>query len=154
MERDVLTPPLTFRLYQSIRFNRAITKDDVVCPGGYALLMKREDGIEEIMQFDFSDNDGWIDAHDPCIVHCIQRNPACDIFEDVKEITEYMLRNIIDVIEWYIFTGDDDTRVAPTPIEIFDIEFEIVGDATGRDISFVKIPMKGFKIPKEEQVED
>ena len=35
-----LVPPLTFRLYQTIRFNRPIDREkDHISPGGYELVM-------------------------------------------------------------------------------------------------------------------
>lgn len=43
-ERKII-PPITFRLYQNIRFNHPVDKEkDYISPGGYELEMEKESG--------------------------------------------------------------------------------------------------------------
>lgn len=148
-ETKKLIPPLTFRLYQSIRFNRPVVKEqDTVSPGGYEFVMKDEDGTEKTVEFDFEDYEGSIDKDNPCIVHCVQKNPDYAEFEDIQTLTEHMLRNIVEVTEWFIFTGEPGEQDNPLiPMEILDPEFEIINDATGKDALFIKIPVNAAISP-------
>lgn len=141
-----LISPLTFRLYQSVRFNRPVDREkDFISPGSYELKVKVINGIEKIVQFDFEDYEGSIDKDDPCVVHCMQKNPDYVAFKDLEKITEHMLRNITEVIDWFIYTGEpgeDDVDGNPlVPVEVFDAYFEIIGDATGKDMPHIRIPI-------------
>lgn len=137
-----LIPPLTFRLYQTIKFNRPVDKDkDCVSPGGYELKMKDEDGTVKTVQFDFEDYEGGIDEKDPTIVHCMQKNPDYNTFEDLNTVTEDMLRNVTEAVEWFIYTGEPGDENPLYPVEITDILFEIINDSTGRDMPFIRIPV-------------
>lgn len=131
MAKIELVPPLTFRLYQSIRFNRPINKkEDYISPGGYEVTMKDKDGKEKDVQFDFEDYEGSIDDKDPTILHCMQKNPDMNAFEDLETVTEHMLRNITKVTEWFVYTGEpDEVKDNPLiPVEVIDPEFEIIND--------------------------
>lgn len=141
---------ITFRLYQSIRFNRPIIKEkDCFSPGGYELKMMAEDGTEKTVKFDFEDYEGVVDDKDPCVLHCMQKNPDYSEFDDLKTLTEHMLRNVTEVVDWYIYTGEPDKNVEDPliPVDIFDVEFEIIRE------NFVKIPMNG-KIPLDINMEN
>lgn len=123
--------PLTFRLYQSVRFNRPIDKEkDFISPGGYGISVKDEAGNERYVEFDFEDYEGNIDRKDSTIVHCMQKNPDYDSFDDLDILNEHMLKNITTVDEWFIFTGEPgDTKngeVPLMPVEILNPEFEII----------------------------
>lgn len=136
-----LCPPLTFRLYQSVRFDRPINKEnDHISPGGYTLTMKDENGTEKSISFDFEDYEGSIDKDDPCILHCEQKNPDYASFDDLNSVTEYMLRNIIRADEWFIYTEAENENPL-VPVRVTDIMFEIISDATGRDIPVIQIPV-------------
>lgn len=145
-KKEVKTP-LVFRLYQSIRFDRPIDRsEDVICPGGYELEVKDENGCIRTVSFDFEQYEGMIDNEDPCILHCIQKNPDYNCFEDLHILTEHMLANVTNVIEWFIYTG----KVEPDeeypyeenpliPVEVKDIIFEIIGKSETE--SFMRIRM-------------
>ena len=58
----MLKAPLTFRLYQSIKFNRPVDKEkDVISPGGYEIKVKDKNGNIKSIAFDFEDYEGGID---------------------------------------------------------------------------------------------
>lgn len=153
-ETTELVPPLTFRLYQSVKFNRPIDPDnDCVSPGGYELVMQDEDGTKKPVGFDFEYYEGSIDKNDPSIMHCMQKNPDYDCFEGLNEVTAHMLKNVTDVVEWFIYTGEPGEVEDPLiPVEVIDARFEIISDSTGQDIPIVRIPIggaggsRGFKI--------
>lgn len=138
-----LIPPLTFRLYQSIKFNRPVNKlTDYVSPGGYELKMIDDNGEEKTVQFDFEEYEGGISEEDPCVVECMQKNPDYNSFEELNIITEHMLRNITEVIDWFIYTGEPGECEEPLiPVAVTDVVIEITRDASGRDISVIKIPV-------------
>lgn len=136
-----LIPPLTFRLYQTVKFNRPVDSEkDIVSAGGYALTMKDEDGNEKTISFDFEDSEVH-GASDDCIKYIIQKNPDYSSFPDLNTVTEYMLHNITDVIEWYIYTGEDDNEDPLFPVKISNVMITIINDSTGKDIPIIQIPV-------------
>lgn len=139
-------PPITFRLYQSIRFNRPVDKDrDYISPGGYEVTMQCEDGTEKSVQFDFEESQGGVSGKDPCVVEMMQKNPDLEAFEDLLTVTEYMLRHITSVEEWYIYTGEPDEQEGGPliPVEIINPEIELISDynAKGFDPETSRIPI-------------
>lgn len=135
--------PLTFRLYQGIKFNRPINKDeDYISPGGYELKMQDEDGSIVTVQFDFDDFEGGINKDDPTILDAMQKNPSYSEFPDLDTVTQYMLEHVVEVVEWFIYTGEPDEQGDNplTPVEIVDPVFELINDGTGKEI-FTKIPI-------------
>lgn len=142
-EKNKLIPPLTFRLYQSVKFNRPIDKDkDFISPGGYELKMKDEDGTEKSIAFDFDDYEGGVDDNDPKVINCMQKNPDYSEFPELNTVTEYMLHNVTEVVEWFIYTGEPGETENPlVPVEVIEAEFEIINDSTRRDITPISIPI-------------
>ena len=135
--------PLTFRLYQSVKFNRPVDKEhDNISPGGYEIMMKDKEGNIKSISFDFEDFEGNIDKDDPTIVDCMQKNQDYSCFEDLNIVDEYMLRNIESVKEWFIFTDEqEDMKEGMTPlvpVKILDPMFEIIPQ-DGSD--FIRIPI-------------
>lgn len=128
-------PPITFRLYQQVKFNRPVDKDnDYVSPGGYEVTMKCEDGSTKSVQFDFEEFEGGVSKDDHTIVECTQKNPDLDAFEGLAEVTEYMLRNIVSVEEWFIYTGEPGEQEDPlVPVEIIDPVIELISDFNGNE---------------------
>lgn len=117
----------SFRLYQSIRFNRPIDKKrDIVSPGGYALKVKDSEGKERLVSFDFEYYEGTVDKEDPKVLHCMQKDPDAD-YEDTAAITAEMLRNVVGIEEWFIYTGESEKNMLILE-EIFDAHFEILED--------------------------
>lgn len=150
-----MIPPINFRLYQSIRFNRPVDKEkDFISPGGYMLKMREADGTLNTVQFDFEEYEGYIDMDDPCVIHCIQMNADYNTFEGLNTITWHMLANVTEVEEWFIYTGEPGDGNPLYPVEIMDAIFRIIDNSTGRDIHFaqtpVTIPIKpSCSFPKE-----
>ena len=138
-----LVLPLTFRLYQTIRFNRPVDREtDHISPGGYELVMRDKDGTEKSIQFDFDDSEGSIDDKDPCLATFMQKNPSYDEFPEIRTITEHMLRNVVRVEDWFIYTGEPGESDPPLiPVEIVDAQFTIINDATAADIPLIDIPI-------------
>ena len=137
-KNDTKTAPLSFRLYQSVRFNRPVDPDnDCISPGGYALTMENESAEKKQIEFDFYDYEGTIDKNDPHIVHLMQKNPDYETYSDLNTVTEHMLRHVTDVSDWFIFTGEPGEQESPlVPVSVTNVEFEIInGD------SITRIPM-------------
>lgn len=135
--------PPVFRLYQTIRFNRSIEKDfDYISPGGYEVKMKDENGQERTIRFDFETYEGQVDDKDPCVLRCVQKHPDQDTFPDLNTVTEHMLKNITEVVEWFIYTENLNNQTNQLiPVEITQAGFELISDATGKDIPIVDIPL-------------
>lgn len=146
------TAPLTFRLHQSVKFNRPVNKDkDTVSPGGYEIRVKDIDGSIKSISFDFEDYEGEIDKNDATIVHCMQKNPDYACFKELNILNEYMLRHIVSVTEWFIFTGElDDVKENETPlipVEIQEPMFEIIpqnGDTIQIPVTVTITPESNF----------
>lgn len=127
---ETSVPPITFRLYQSVRFNRPVDKDrDCISPGGYEVIMQCEDGTEKSVQFDFEHYEGGVKDNDPYVVEMVQKNPDLDAFEGLTEVTEYMLRHITGVKEWFIYTGEPGETEDPlVPVDIIEPVIELISD--------------------------
>ncbi len=135
-------PSFTFRLYQSIRFNRPVNKEkDIVSPGGYELKMKDEDGTEKTVKFDFEDYEGSVEDDDPCIVTCVQKNPDYVTFKDLDKVTKHMLCNVTEAVEWFIFTGEPDEDNPLIPVEIIEPVIEIISNDE-RTFHTITVPVK------------
>lgn len=106
--------------------------------------MKDKDGMEKSIQFDFDDSEGNIDEKDPCLATFIQKNPSYDEFPGIGEITEHMLRNIVHVEEWFIYTGEPGESDPPLiPLEVVDAKFTIISDSVPeKDTPFIDIPIQ------------
>ena len=136
-----IVPPITFRLYQSIRFNRPVNKDtDYISPGGYELEMEKETGERVTVRFDFEDSESGISKEDPAIVECVQKNPDMDEFEDLLTVTDYMLGHVTKCVEWFIYTGEADESDLH-PLEIIDPTFVLISDYEHKDLGFENIPI-------------
>lgn len=110
-----MNKPLTFRMYADIRFNRPIDKnaDDYISPGGFTMTVSDKE-----IQFDFEDFEGSVDEHDPCLFHSVQRNPDYDTFADLYQISEDDLKNISEISEFFVFTGEiGETDLKPIAVE-------------------------------------
>ena len=121
-----------YRMYSTIRFNRPITKNDFISPGGYEFKMNGR-----TVSFDFLDYTGTIQDDDKTIIHCEQKNLDIDSFEDIKSITLDDLLRIEDIIDFYIYFGDD--SLVP---EVLNIEFEaLVNEGkSNEDIMKISVP--------------
>lgn len=94
--------PVTFRMYAGIRFNRKIDKDkDFISTGGYEFTM---DG--RTIQFDFEEYCGCIDKEHGDILEIDCENPDYDTFSDLRFVTEKALRNVSEVNEFTVYTGE------------------------------------------------
>ncbi len=102
-----------------IRFNRNLTKEDYVIPGGYKMVFFRKS-----VQFDFQDYCGMIDSVDATILHCELKHPDFDAFEDFRTLTDKDLRNISEIIECYVYIGEECSSPL-SEIEILSIAFEL-----------------------------
>lgn len=139
-----LTPPLDFGLSQSVRFDRPVDPArDSISPGGYELRMRDGNGAERVVAFNFESFVGNVDESDPCVVHCMQRTPDLVAFEGARTITEPMLRNVVEVLEWNIATDGpyEDDESFLHPVAVTDAEFVIFGDAATRQPLDIRIPL-------------
>lgn len=114
---------ITFRMHSTIRFNRPINLDnDILSPGGYEMTMS-----EKEVKFDFDNYEGYVDKDDPSILHAVQKNPSYDCFEDLLFLTGENLRNVTEINEFFVYTGEDEeTDLRPVSVE--DITFEVLND--------------------------
>ena len=85
-----------------IRFNRELTKDDYIVPGGYEMIFSGRN-----VQFDFQDYCGTFDSNNPTILHCELEHPDFDTFEDFRTISKEDIRKITEIIECYIYIGEE-----------------------------------------------
>ena len=100
-----------------IRFNRELTEQDYVVPGGYEMVF----GTRSIA-FDFQNYCGTIDRKEPTVLHCEMRHPDYDSFEDFRSITAKDLECVSEIIECYVYIGEECTP-ALAVAEILGITF-------------------------------
>lgn len=113
-------PMLTFRMYATIKFNRAIDKQkNFISPGGYCMTMNGKD-----IEFDFEDYEGSVSKNDDHMLEIMQKNPDYDCFADLENITEEDLKKVTNIGEFYIdIENEDDEESALVPIEIQELSF-------------------------------
>lgn len=119
---------LTFRMSADIKFNREITGNDYVSPGGYEMGTK-----EKLIQFDFCDYEGSIDKKDAKILHSLQKNPDYESFENLNQLTKNDLENITDIHDFYVYTGEPDEPGSDLEVEeILSVTFEVYNEENGK----------------------
>ena len=114
----VNTAPLNgLEMAMDIRFNRKLTKNDYVVPGGYEMVFG-----DRNIQFDFQNYYGSINEDNPTILHCEMEHPDFSSFEEFRSVSADDLRNISEIVECYVYIGDE---CAPElkEIEILAITF-------------------------------
>ena len=85
-----------------IRFNRKLTKADYVVPGGYEMVFG-----DRSIQFDFQNYYGSINEDNPTILHCEMEHPDFSSFEEFRSVSADDLRNISEIVECYVYIGDE-----------------------------------------------
>lgn len=154
-EKKQPVPPLTFRLYQNIRFNRPIVKDkDYFSPGGYELEMEKESGERVSISFDFEDFEGGVSTDDPTIVESMQKNPDYREYEELNQVTPYMLRHITKCMEWFIYTGEACENEDFHPVEIINPTILLISDSEGNDLGGEEIPITVPITPTDGLIEE
>lgn len=87
----------------SIKMDRPINPDShYISPGGYAVKTKNK-----LVDFDFEDYQGTIDANDPSILHCELKNfysdnGGCDNKDFVFKILPY----VTSIVDCFVYTGE------------------------------------------------
>lgn len=93
---------VTFRMIADIRMNRKVdVEKDYISPGSYTMIM----GGKEV-KFDFCENSIGIDKKNGKIIHIECKNPDYSEFEDLENLTEEMLRDISEIEEFFVYTGE------------------------------------------------
>ena len=99
----VNTAPLNgLEMAMDIRFNRKLTKNDYVVPGGYEMVFG-----DRSIQFDFQNYYGSINEDNPTILHCEMEHPDFSSFEEFRSVSADDLRNISEIVECYVYIGDE-----------------------------------------------
>lgn len=93
---------LVFRMNADIQFNRSIDNSkDFISPGGYEMKMG-----DKVFSFDFEDYVGTVDMIHSDILHIECKNPDYDAFDDLKEITKEYLQRVVEISEFFVYTGE------------------------------------------------
>ena len=120
-----------------IRFNRKLTKDDYVVPGGYEMVFG-----DRSIQFDFQNYYGSINEDNPTILHCEMEHPDFSSFEEFRSVSADDLRNISEIVECYVYIGDEcDPELKE--VEILAITFWL---AAGDSVDVSKEVMSKYNI--------
>ena len=134
----VNTAPLNgLEMAMDIRFNRKLTKNDYVVPGGYEMVFG-----DRSIQFDFQDYYGSINDDNPTVLHCEMEHPDFSSFEDFRSVSADDLRNISEIVECYVYIGDEcDPELKE--VEILAITFWL---AAGDSVDVSKEVMSKYNI--------
>ncbi len=87
-----------------VRFTRDIDKNkDYLSPGGYEMIMNGKS-----VQFDFVTSYGNVSEKEPdvCIFRLVE--PDIDAFPGFKDVTVDDIRNISEIVECFVYTGEED----------------------------------------------
>lgn len=111
---------LTFRMYAGVRMNRDINPEkDYVSPGGYEMVM---DGKK--INFDFEEYIGGRVKEDDSLLEIEVKNPDWNTFPEMKDITKDMLRNITEITEFFVYTGEPgESDLKPISLEYVSFVF-------------------------------
>ena len=94
--------PYGLEMAMDIRFNRKLTKNDYVVPGGYEMVFG-----DRSIQFDFQNYYGSINEDNPTILHCEMEHPDFSSFEEFRSVSADDLRNISEIVECYVYIGEE-----------------------------------------------
>lgn len=128
-------------MYADIKFNRPINAEkDYISPGGYEIKTNGK-----TVQFDFEDYEGSVSKEDARILSSMQKNPDFASFDDLKSLTEDDLRNISEIVDFYVYTGEDDESDLE-PVEIINVSFSVLSDASSewKDIDVPKYVIDAY----------
>lgn len=106
---------LKFKMFAEIKFNREIDLNrDYISLGGFEMIMSGR-----CIHFDFENYSADIDRVDPCKLNAELTSPDDKCFEDLRMVTEEMLRNITSIPEFFIYLErkDDDNYLKPVSLE-------------------------------------
>lgn len=93
---------LTFRMNCSVKMNRKVDREkDYISPGGYVFNM-----ANKVISFDFENYSVGIDKDNPSIIHIEGKCPDVDVYPELLNVTPDMLARIIEIPEFFIFTGE------------------------------------------------
>ncbi len=87
-----------------VRFTRDINKKkDYLSPGGYEMIMNGKR-----VQFDFVTSYGNVSEKEPdvCIFRLVE--PDIDAFPGFKDVTVDDIRNTSEIVECFVYTGEED----------------------------------------------
>ena len=138
----VNTAPLNgLEMAIDIRFNRELTEQDYVIPGGYTMVFSGRS-----ISFDFSESSREIDPKDSTILHCEMNDPDFSAFEDFRSVTTKELRNVSEIEDCYVYIGEEcDPELSVT--EILAITFWTAGgdsvDVSKEVITKYNMKLKG-----------
>ena len=131
MQQKIEHEPITFRLCADVKMSRPVDKDkDYICAGGYEMTMGGKS-----VQFDFDESYVSIDENDPSIIHIEHKNPSYNEYRDIRYMTKDMLKNVTEIKEFFIYTGEPD-ETDLMPVELIACSFILPYD----DFHEIEIP--------------
>ncbi len=131
----------------TLQMDREIDKDKhYISPGGYEFKSSKND---KSLQFDFCEDSGYVDANDKTkiLFECefLDNESFPSIYE---ELTKSFCENIDEIVEFYIYTGEDEDPELNLS-KIIDISL-LFADGTKIDIKPEVIDKFNNSIPKKE----
>lgn len=105
--------PLRFSMCADVKMSRAVNVDvDNISPGGFGMIMSSTE-----ITFDFESFYVCVNKDDPTIIHIEEENPDVDEFKDLEVINENHLKNVTEIFEFFVFTGEQgETDLRPVKL--------------------------------------
>jgi hypothetical protein len=117
-DMPMVKEPLNFRMVADIEMNREIDEEmDEISPGGYTMVMNGKE-----RRFDFEGVSWSVAPEEPTILHIECEQPAHG-YEDTDDITLWDLKNISDIPEIFVFTGEKG-ETDLSPFALLSLSFE------------------------------
>lgn len=107
-------------MYAEIKFQRNMTDEDFVSPGGYEAVMK--DGRR--FAFDFTEYEGGSDRKDASILQYCQKDPDISAFPDIENFSyRDFAENFDHFEEFYLDTEGCGPDLYPVELVSLEIDF-------------------------------
>ena len=110
----------TVQMSLSLTMDRMINKKiHYISPGGYELRFENGESIA----FDFNEYAGTVDGYS---IHCDLSKLDTDSFPNAKRLADTLLTSkVSEIVECYVYTGEDDGNAQINPLGINHMSFEI-----------------------------
>lgn len=105
------------RMHATVMFDREITDEHYISPGGYAI--KDKDGNELYFDFEYYE---WDYNKGSKVIWISHKWLNLEEYPDAKDLEKY-LNNLDCFTEFYIYTGEKNEDPEIKPVRILNIEF-------------------------------
>lgn len=105
-------------MYADILFDREITDEHYISPGDVCLI----DNTGDVFSVGFKSSDQWVYYQNDRVLHIEQWYLELNHFPHVQHLDNH-LKNLKEINEFYIYTGEKNEDSEINPVKILNMEF-------------------------------